>query len=165
MFELKAEISRPELEAVQALLGSLASDKVVDIALEQAALLFRTAVEGRTPVYVPQIRTDRKKQQKETGRLKGSWTRPKKTGKQQWSFYNTQDYAIKLEKGLYDRKMVVATRQDGTPGRLYLGDGGVFSKQAPGGIVRPLAEDEQFRRSIANMVATRLREEIEKRTQ
>lgn len=98
----------------------------------------------------------------EVGKLKRSWSKPAKTGPLLYSFKTSVPYARILEEGLYPKEMVVTTRKDGTPGRLHFFQGGVYSKQAPGGIVGPILQDTTRRKQLADLIAQQMVANIRK---
>jgi hypothetical protein len=97
-------------------------------AIDDAAATLRNLVIGRTPVA--------------TGELKDSWSPVEKTSTG-FTFGTDKDYAVVLEEGGYSavgpRTIAVA--------------GGIFSRQAPGGIMAPLLQDEELMDKIVRRIA------------
>lgn len=154
------ELLTAEIEGVEEIkkaLGPCAFDSIVADALEEVARKARTVVQGSTPVYRPQKGENVSHQ---PGLLKKSWTKPKQAGPKLFTFRNAALYADIVQMGLYKPEMVVGQRADGTPGRLVQAEGGVYSKQAVGGMTKVL-EDEAFLKSIATLVAQRIRKGID----
>jgi len=101
--------------------------KAVKAAIGDAATTLRNLALGRTPYL--------------TGHLKRGWgaVRPTEKG---FSFSNPVEYATILEEGLYPsvgpRTISVA--------------GGIYSRQAPGGMLTPLLENEEILNRVLDVV-------------
>ena len=114
--------------------GQLLRDlpEIWDIAVQDTAKTVRNLVIGRTPV--------------KTGHLKSSWSDIVRTGRGSFSFGTDVDYATILEEGGY--------RSVGP--RTVATEGGIYSRQAPGGIIGPLLQDSDTLDQISRVVAEEL---------
>jgi hypothetical protein len=122
------------LDVIREALNSI--EPAVLAALEDIGHTTRSLTLGRTPVGI---------RKGHAGTLKRSWGRVEKTGGG-FSFGNTAPYAHVLELGLYPNV---------GPRTVQVGDG-VFSRQAPGGILGPLIEDPSVLQRIADLVANEI---------
>lgn len=109
--------------------------KALTAALEDLASTFKTLAEGRTPV--------------KTGFLKRSWSGIDVTSTG-FSFGTNVSYAEILEKGLY--KSVGK--------RTVEFEGGIYSRQAPGGILGPLLTDEAKLVSVLQLFLKKMEAEM-----
>ena len=101
------------------------------IATKNVASLMRRLAKGRTP--------------QDTGHAWESWGQIEEHS---WgySFENPVDYTVVLEEGLYSN----------VGPRTVSYQGAVYSRQAPGGIITPLVEDNRVQDRILNMVVVQL---------
>ena len=95
-------------------------------ALMAALKKFRTDVVDRTPVGDPSY-------DPHPGLAKRSWSNVRKQGTG-YAFDNPQSYTVTLEEGLY--------KHDG-PRTVQMSDG-IYSTQAPGGMMQPLLDDDSY---------------------
>jgi hypothetical protein len=109
----------------------LESPEVAELAIEDAATTLRNLVIGRTPVL--------------SGETKDSWSEVERTSTG-FTFGTAKEHAPILEEGGY--KSV-------GPRTVAVG-GGIFSKQAPGGIMAPILANED----IMNQIVRRISEEL-----
>ena len=73
----------------------------------------------------------------DTGALRASWRGPRSRGKYTWSYGTTLPYAPVLEYGLYTRVGPRTTHGGGADlGEGFIIGAGIFSKQAPIGMMR-----------------------------
>jgi len=105
--------------------------EVVAKATEDAAITIRNLVIGRTPV--------------DTGALKSSWSAVKRTSGG-FSFENDKEYAVIVEEGRYT----------GLGPRTVRQQGGIYSRQAPGGMLAPILADEDLLNRMANKIAEQI---------
>jgi len=111
--------------------------------IRDAVITLRNQVEGRTPVGDP--KTD-----PHSGQLKKNWSSVHQESGG-FSFSNDVPYGVILEEGLYRRvgPRTIATAE------------GIFSTQAPRGILRPMIEDDEMVNRLVSGVAERLLEMVE----
>ena len=126
---------------------SKALDKLPQVArtgIEDSLTTIRNLVIGRTPVGI------RKKDE----HLKQSWSKVQETS-EGFAFSTDKDYATILEEGLYNK---VGPRTIQT-------EGGIFSRQAPGGIIGPIVEDEKLIEGAVSQIVDVLADYIERHAQ
>lgn len=111
-------------EAVKVL---AAVPKAVKAAIGDAATTMRNLALGRTPYR--------------TGHLKRGWGAVRPTAKG-FSFSNPVEYAGILEEGLYPSV---------GPRTIALA-GGIYSRQAPGGMLTPLLENEEILNRVLDVI-------------
>lgn len=99
------------------------------------SLVLRNVIIGGTPV--------------DQGELKRSWGDVERTSTG-FTFGTGKDYATVLEEGLYK----------GVGKRTMKFEGKIFSKQAPGGIIKPQIEDKETQRKFLKAVIRQLNEMI-----
>ena len=129
MFEINIELEG--LEDIQQMLQAV--PEMAELAIEDAAKTLRNLVIGRSPVYPG------------SGALKRSWSNVQRTSTG-FTFGTNRDYAEILEEGLYTRV---------GPRTVQVGEG-IFSRQAPGGIIAPLLADSNLMEQIVQDIAQRL---------
>lgn len=117
--------------------------EAIDAAVEDVAKTMRELVLGRTPVGEPG-------RDPHSGQLKRSWSDVRRS-EGGFSFSTDLFYATTLEEGLYER-VGPRTMAAASPG----GGSGIFSRQAPGGIIAPLLEDEGVLRRVAELVVEQI---------
>lgn len=136
---LQSTIQLDGLTELQAKFDSSAFEAIVELALGIVAEELRDRITANSPVYAPQVWDKRPpKQRHEPGLFKMSWTYPEKEGPLLFTFRNPVEYGPVLEEGLFPRKMLVAVRADGTPGRLIDIDGKLYSRMTNDGIGGPV---------------------------
>jgi hypothetical protein len=106
--------------------------ELIELLIEDTATTLRNLVIGGTPVG-------------DTGDLKKSWSAVERTATG-FTFGTDKDYATVLEEGGYTGV---------GPRTIALADG-IFSRQAPGGIIAPLLQDEQVMDKILKRIASEL---------
>jgi hypothetical protein len=111
-------IRHDDLSRVELQLGRIPS--LVTQALQDTGDTLRNVVRGRTPVGI----------RPPTGGAKGSWSEVQQTANG-YSFSNPVDYTYVLEEGRYP----------GVGPRTVAQGGGIYSRQAPGGIMGPVLDD------------------------
>ena len=104
-------------------------------ASEDAGKTVRNLVRGRTPFR--------------TGAMKRSWS-PLERVSGGFTFGSDRDYAEMLEYGLYRRV---------GPRTVQAGDG-IYSRQAPGGMIRPILDDEVTLRAVAEQIIRIMEEKL-----
>jgi hypothetical protein len=107
------------------------SPELFNLAVEDAAKSIRNLVIGRTPV--------------DSGELKGSWSPVQRTSTG-FTFGTDKDYADILEEGRYTS----------VGPRTVAVSGGIFSRQAPGGMIAPVLADEAIMSRVTRRVAEEL---------
>lgn len=115
--------------------------EAVRVAAEDIATTLRNLVIGRTPVGI----------RPNAERMKFSWSDVERT-EGGFTFGNPKDYAPVLEEGRYP----------GVGPRTVAASGGIFSRQAPGGIIGPLLEDQARIDQIILGVAQELERQIDR---
>ena len=128
MFDLNIQIE--SLDDIRRALEK--TPELIDLVIDDAATTLRNLVIGRTPVG-------------KTGELKKSWSAVERTSTG-FTFGTDKEYADVLEEGGYR----------GVGPRTIAYAGGIFSRQAPGGIIAPLLEDEQVMDKILKRIASEL---------
>lgn len=106
----------------------------------------RDLVRGRTPVGAPNRPT--------SGHLKDSWSNVEFLGgglSFSGEFGTDVEYADTLERGLYPR----------VGPRTVASEGGIYSRQAPGGIIAPIAGDQQKIDMVIDLVLAQIIRGIE----
>lgn len=129
MISARAEFSRMRIEDVTRILQKI-PDAVRTAGMDGATTV-RNLVVGRTPVA--------------TGVAKRSWS-SLQTMTGGFSFASNLDYMEILEEGLYAR---VGPRTVQTPE-------GIFSRQAPGGMISPVIEDEEIMVKVLEGVVSQI---------
>lgn len=115
----------------------------VQAALDDVAHTMRSLALGRTPVGI---------RKGHSGTLKRSWGRVERASGG-YSFGNVAPYAHVLEEGLYPG---LGPRTTLTSGGGMARGFGIYSKQAPGGILSPLLDDESVLQRVADLVANEI---------
>jgi hypothetical protein len=138
------------------------------LGVQDVARTFKGQVSAATPIgwkYVKQQKTKRGKTKAGTGKWKRSGV-ARKAWEQKADFagrgitvFNPQPYMRVLEEGLYPNPPT-GPMPTGVPWTPWRVEGG-FSKQAPGGIVGPLFDDNEFWESATDLVIKRVRERLE----
>lgn len=131
---INADIQTEGVELVLKILRSIPG--AIDSGMEMSADTLRKLAVGRTPFA--------------TGYLKRRWGRVERQ-RGGFSFTNPVYYAQILEEGLYK---TVGPRTVATPK-------GIFSRQAPSGILTPLVSDDTVLRKIAALITQELVKGIE----
>lgn len=121
-----------KFEGAEAIL-KLISDipELANLGMEDAAKTLRSLAVGGTPYS--------------TGAMKGSWSSVQQTSSG-FTFGNPKDYSVTLEEGLYTRvgPRTVATGK------------GIFSRQAPEGVLTPIVADETVLNRVLSLIADQL---------
>jgi hypothetical protein len=131
---------RIEVEGVKELQAALRkTPELMELAIEDAATTLRNLVIGRTPVA--------------SGELKRSWSSVERTSTG-FTFGTDKEYAVILEEGRY---------QTAGP-RTVASEGGIYSRQAPGGIIGPILQDEALIGRIVQRIAEDLVRSIARAT-
>lgn len=104
-------------------------------ALREVAIRMRRMVRGRTPVGLPGESQD----------IKGSWSSIEMTANG-FTFGTDKPYAVTLEEGLYS----------GLGDRTMPHGSGIFSSQAPGGMIQPILDDDRLMRRIGELVVSEM---------
>jgi hypothetical protein len=133
---LELNINVEGIESIQSLLSGVPG--MFDLAVQDVAKTLRNLVIGRTPVL--------------TGALKKSWSTVSRTSVG-FTFGTDLDYAQILEEGLYR----------GVGPRTVASGSGVFSRQAPSGIIGPLLEDERMIDRVATEIVRELERQMNQR--
>jgi hypothetical protein len=111
--------------------------KAAESILRDFAITVRRMLQGRTPVGKKYVKKSDRKSKKSkpyvpSGKLKASWQGPVKEG-DSWVVYTGLPYAYILEEGRYP----------GVGPRTVSAVGGVYSSQAPGGMIGPMLADQE----------------------
>ncbi len=131
-----------QVESTQRIVDAL--NRVPDAAragVLDALNTLRDMVRGRTPIGAPDRRT--------SGNLKRSWSTVEFIGgglSFAGQFGTDVPYAETLELGLYH----------GVGPRTVAEGGGVYSRQAPGGMIAPIIGDEQRVNAVVDMVLAQI---------
>lgn len=137
---LELNINVEGIDPIIRLLGDV--PQVFDIAVNDVATTLRNLVIGRTPIGV----------KPHGGTLKKSWSNVSRTSTG-FTFGTGLDYAQILEEGLYP---------SAGPRTIEV-EGGVYSRQAEGGIIGPLLRDETLLNRIATSVVETVQRELNRR--
>ena len=134
---LDMTINLSEFEDIRRAFNSVPD--AVEEGIKEATALLRKLAEGNTPF--------------DTGRLKGSWSSVQQDiGTLSYSFSTDVPYATVLEEGLYEF----------VGPRTVLTSYGIFSRQAPSGILWPLIEEEDSLQLIIQTVVHAIRQGIQR---
>jgi hypothetical protein len=127
-----------QIDGIQQIMAALQDlPESFDAAARQVAETMRELVVGASPY--------------DTGHFKESWGQVESHAGG-FSFSNPVDYGVILEEGLYPAV---------GPRTVSVG-GGIFSRQAPGGIIRPLLDDPSVIDRIARLVVEEMVRGIER---
>lgn len=140
MIQVRVTEQTNSLQAMRNILAKIPA--AIEAATEDAAKTMKALVEGRTPTGDPA--TD-----PHSGQAKDAWTEVQQASGG-FAFENPVDYGTILEEGLYDTV---------GPRTVAVGDK-IFSRQAPGGIMAPLLEDDKVLNQVASLVAEKLLEAL-----
>lgn len=116
--------------------------------IEDAIFSIRRKVIDRTPIGA-------------TGNLKRAWSGVEYAagglsfGDSTYQFGNPLHYAEIIERGLFKR----------IGPRTIEVDGGIYSRQAPGGMIRPIIEDKAVLEAVAQQFIDAITRELERRLQ
>lgn len=113
--------------------------EAIEVSIRDIATTLRNLVIGQTPVGI----------RPNSPRMKQSWSDVERTATG-FAFSNPKDYASVLEEGRYP----------GVGPRTVATEGGIFSRQAPGGIIGPLLEDQARIESIIVGIAQALEQQM-----
>lgn len=122
---ISADIRVEGIREVMAILREM--PEALDHGMEEAAKTMKGLAEGRTPVA--------------SGRAKRSWGQVQKH-RGGYSFTNPVWYTEILEEGLYPA----------VGPRTVAHEGGIYSRQAPGGILGPLVENDEVLLRVAETI-------------
>jgi len=125
--------------------------KIPELALEamgDSAKTLQSIARGRTPY------------RKSSGHLKGSWSDVYLT-EGGLTFENPVEYGPTLEYGLYPR-VGPRTMMMGGSARAGSFSGGIYSKQAPGGILGPMIEDDAILGDAVETVTNEVLKKLER---
>jgi hypothetical protein len=135
------------IEGVWEILNKLDDIEVVfHSGVKDTAISLRTLVEARTPMGTKGPMSEPGYQ---PGTLRKSWGRVREY-RGGFTFENIAGYADILEYGLYER---VGPRTMQSPS-------GIFSKQAVGGMLRPMIDDPQVVSDFLDLIVDRVIKEI-----
>ncbi len=123
------------IERLEKALGTL--PEFAQQGMKDVATTLRNLVRGRTPF--------------DSGELKRSWSAVEQTTTG-FTFGTDKDYATILEEGRYKS---VGPRTVDVSGKI-------FSRQAPGGIIGPIVEDDAVLRKVAQTVANEIAIQLER---
>lgn len=127
---------RVQVERLAGVFEALAEiPEALEVGFRDVATFLRSAVLGRSPTG-------------DTGVFKASWGAIEEIDGG-FSFTNPVPYAHVLEGGLYP----------GLGPRTTSAEGGIYSRQAPGGVAEPIMESAEFIEKVAELIA----QEIERR--
>jgi hypothetical protein len=107
----------------------------VKVALKDSAITLRGLARGRSPVGI----------RRGSGEFKNAWGAVEPTARG-FSFSNPEEYGQVLEQGLYPS----------VGPRTISVHGGIYSRQAPGGILSPLIEDDQVINSVLSLIVQQI---------
>jgi len=119
--------------------------RIPELALEamgDSAKTLRNIARGRTPVGIGPTQ----------GQLKGAWSEVGMASEGVLGFENPIDYGYVLEGGLYP----------GVGPRTVAVAGGIYSRQAPGGILGPMLEDDATLGDAVETVTRQVVRELER---
>ena len=118
-------------------------DSAIEVLKRDVATTFKNLVLGNTPVGI------RKKKVGEE-RLKWTWSAISEISGGGIAFGTDAPYATVLESGEYP----------GVGPRTVQAEGGIYSRQAPGGVIGPLLEDEDVLNDITEEILESVKEAI-----
>jgi hypothetical protein len=114
----------------------------LEVAIRDAAITLKNLVMGRSPVGIGPT----------SGTFKSGWGNvlPVQSGGISYAVENPVDYGIILEEGLY--------HQVGP--RTMMHGGQIYSRQAVGGVMAPLIEDEAIVQRVLDQIVARIQQEM-----
>lgn len=125
---------------VEKLLSGLTTN-IVEEGLKSISERIRNTIQGKSPVGIGET----------SGNFKRAWSGLQKvSGGYAWS--NPMSYGGTLEEGLYT----------GVGRRTAIKGTGIYSKQAIGGILQPLVDDDSFVNSIVQAIVDKLLIKLER---
>lgn len=135
--------SQGSMDALTSALTTLTRAR--EVIARGVAVKLRDAIESRTPVGDP--KTD-----KHSGQLKRSWSEVQASADDSFSFGTNVGYAPTVEQGLY---------KSAGPRTVSVGGGGIFSRgifsrQAPGGMIQPIIDDSDLIDRLVNEIVDRV---------
>lgn len=138
---LETEIDQGDLAQIADAFAGI--DPAITEAERDVAKTIRNLVLERTPVGI-------RKKTEGAVRMKQSWSEPIKQSGGGIAFGSDLPYAARLETGTYP----------GVGGRTVAEGSGIYSRQAPGGMVQPVLDDSEITNTIVNDVIERIRQGV-----
>ena len=139
MIEAEVRLSEQDLRKLEE--GLLNIKPAIEEAKKDIAITLRNLVIGNTPVGI-------RKKPSGTIRMKQSWSEPAQRGAGGLAFGSSLPYARRLEEGTYP----------GVGPRTIRYGKGIYSRQAPGGMVGPVLDSNELVEKITESVTKRIME-------